>query len=94
METFDVLGGGDCKVKCSKLSEKKSPIKKLISVQLELKRVNRNIKNIEWVEKSLDFENRNIEQMKVKLDMLNKKYQNSYSKDKNKPTNETKENTV
>ena len=56
-------------------------------MQLELKRVNRDIKNIEWVEKSLNLENKNIKQMKVKLDMLNKKYQNSYCKDKNKLTN-------
>ena len=65
-----------------------------MSVQLDLKRVNRDIKNIEWVEKILDFENRNIEQMKVKLDMLNKKYHDSCSKDENKPTNETKGETV
>ena len=63
-------------------------------MQLELKRVNRDIKNIEWVEKSLNLENKNIESMKVKLDMLNEKYQNSYCKDQNKLTNETKEDTV
>ena len=94
MEAFDLLGGGDCNLKCSKPSEKMSPIKKLISAQLELKRVNREIKNIEWAEKSLNFENKNIEQIKNKLDMLNKKYHDSNSNDKNNPKNETKEDTV
>ena len=83
MENLKLLGGGDCNVVCSNTYGKMNHIQNLITAQLELKRVNKDIKNIEWAEKSLLFENKNIEQIKNKLDTLNKKTKHFHLDNKN-----------